>query len=123
MGRDLGSWVEALRTSGLVSWDCACWAGQAEMSQPLHAAGGRKSGSGLGWQNRGRTKGHTGQEVALDSSRDGWPLRGHFLPENILPRQQQGRGLESGQAGRAWGSASPQAGPWEVPGGNDLIDV
>lgn len=53
----------------------------------------------------------------------GWPLRGHFLPGNILPRQQQGRGLQSGRAGRDWGSVSPKARPWEVPGGNDLMDV
>lgn len=72
--------MEALRPSGLVSLDCACQAGQAEMTQPLHAAGGRKSGSGLSWQNQGRTKAHTEQEVALDSSRDGVASERPFPP-------------------------------------------
>lgn len=35
-------------------WIVPVGLGQAATSWPLHTAGGRKSGSGLGWQNRGQ---------------------------------------------------------------------
>lgn len=57
MGGDLGSQVEALGPSALVSLDGACGVGLPEPSWPLHAAGGRKSGSGLGWQTWGQDQG------------------------------------------------------------------
>lgn len=65
----------------------------AETSLPLLATG---AGSlGLVWAGRigGRTKVHMGQEVALDSSRDGVASKGLFPPWEYPAWQQEGRRL------------------------------
>lgn len=78
----------------------------AEMSLPLYAAGA--GNLGLVWAGRigGRTKAHIGQEVALDSSKDEVASKGPFPPWEYPAWQQEGKSLQSGQAGRAWGSVS-----------------
>lgn len=40
---------------------------------------------------------HVGQEKALDSRRDGWPPRGHFLPGNILLGSRREEGSSPGR--------------------------
>lgn len=56
-----------------------------------------------------------GQEKVLDSRRDGWPLRGHFLPGNILLGSgREEAPVQEGRKGLGLKSlvpSSPQAGP------------
>lgn len=75
----------------------------------------------------GRTKAHVGQEVALDSSGDEVASKGPFPPWEYPALQQEGRGFQAGQAGRAWGLASPSPlrhSPGRPQEGlNELMDV
>lgn len=96
-GRDLGSQGEALRPSALVGLDCACGAGSGrDVLAPPNCWGQEVwvwpglAESGAGPRPR------QGRKWPWTPAGMGWPLRGRFLPGNILPRQQQGRGLSLG---------------------------
>lgn len=92
---------------------------EIETSLALHAA---EAGSlGQAWTGRieGRTKAQVGQEVALDSNRDGVASKGPFPPWEYPAGQREGRGLQAGHSGRVWNSVSPLAGPREIPGGTN----
>lgn len=72
-------------------------------------------------QDRGA---HVGQEKVLDSGRDGWPPRGHFLPGNILREGEgSGPGRQEGPGAQVPCPLIPSGRAWDVPGGNELMDA
>lgn len=85
VGRDLGSQVEAFELPGLARLDCAYGAGGRPRHPYSSSLLGQEVWVWLRLAEWGQDQGaHMGQEKVLDSGRDGWPLRGHFLPGNIL---------------------------------------
>lgn len=105
----IGFWGPRQKLSGprvWRAWPMPTRPDDAETSLPLHAAGARSLG--LVWAGRigGSTKVHVRQEVALDSSRNGVASKGPFPPWEYPAWQQEGRRLQSGQAGRAWCAVS-----------------
>lgn len=121
VGRDQRSQVEALKSSSLASLDCACCAGY-KMSLPS-TLWGQEVWVWPGLAESGAGPRPTGQEVALGSSGVGVASEGPFPPQEHPAGQWEGRGLSPGgqERPRARRPLSPQAGPWEVPGGNDLM--
>lgn len=122
MGRGSVLRVEELRPSSPASSGRASGAAEAETSLPLCTAGAGSlglpglAGSGAG---PGLTRGRKWPWAPVGMGR---PPRGCFLPGNILPGQQGGRGIQSGrQEGR--GLSTPSAGSQGVPGGNDLTEA